>query len=98
MAQMQLLIWDTEITPAGEGRATVTARKPLSRMSVAQAAKLLGCSAWTVGRLYRCGLLGGWKPGQAAVRSDGRASNAALVLDAASVLHYKESVTQRGVF
>jgi excisionase family DNA binding protein len=98
MAQMQLLIWDTEITPAGEGRATVTARKPLHRLTCTQAAKLLGCSEWTVRRLFRLGLLSGWKPGATRTRSDGRQSNATLVLDAESVLKHKESSTRRGVF
>jgi hypothetical protein len=96
--QMQLLIWESEITQSGEGRAVVTARKPLSRMSVSQAAKLLGCGKGAVWRAYRAGLITGWKPGALAQRKDGRASNAALVLDAGSVLAYKESVTRRGVF
>lgn len=96
--QMQLLIWESEVTPAGDGRAVVTARKPLYRMSVRQAARLLGCSEWVVAKAYRHGRISGWKPGAIATRRDGRKSNAALVLDAASVLAYKESVTQRGVF
>lgn len=96
--QLTLCIWESEITPAGDGRAVITARKPLSRLSVAQAAKLLGCTEWTVRKLYREGLLSGWKPGAAKRRRDGRASNAALVLDAESVLRYKQSVSQRGMF
>ena len=96
--QLQLLVWESEVTPAGEGRAVVQARKPLYRMSVKQAARVLNCSEWTVSRAYRMGKLSGWKPGAMAVRGDGRSSNAAIVLDAESVLSYKESVTQRGVF
>lgn len=96
--QMQLLIWESEVTAAGDGRAVVTARKPLSRMSSSQAARLLGCSEWTVRKLYRLGLLTGWKPGAARKRRDGRESNAGLVLDAESVLRYKQSVTQRGAY
>jgi excisionase family DNA binding protein len=96
---MQLLIWESDVihdtTPAGESRATVVARKPLSRMSVKQAAKLLGCSCFTVRKAFRAGMITGWKPGAVAVRKDGRTSNAALVLDAGSVLAYKESVTRR---
>jgi excisionase family DNA binding protein len=95
--QLTLCIWESEITPAGDGRAVITARKPLSRMSTVQAAKLLGCTEWTVRKLFRLGLITGWKPGAARQRRDGQASNAALVLDAGSVLAYKESVTQRGV-
>jgi excisionase family DNA binding protein len=67
-------------------------------MSSGQAAKMLGCTEWTVRKLFREGLLSGWKPGAARKRSDGRASNAALVLDAGSVLRYKESVSQKGMF
>ena len=96
--QMQLLIWESEVTPAGAGRAVVTAHKPLYRMTVKQAAKVLQCSEWVVAKAYRHGLISGWKPGAIQKRKDGRKSNAALVLDAGSVLAYKESVTQRGVF
>lgn len=94
----QLLIWESEVTSTSEGQAVVTARKPLFRMSVKQAAKLLGCSTRVVSKAFRCGKLSGWKPGAVAVRKDGRASNASLVLDAESVLRYKESVTERGVY
>lgn len=96
--QMQLLIWESEITQAGPGRAVVTARKPLSRMSVEQAARLLGCSERVVAKAFRHGRITGWKPGAVAARRDGKTSNAALVLDAGSVLAYKESVTARGIF
>ena len=96
--QLTLCIWETDVTAAGEGRAIVTARKPLYRMSVKQAAKLLGCSEQTVCKAFRLGKISGWKPGAIANRKDGRQSNAALVLDAGSVLGYKESVTQRGIF
>jgi hypothetical protein len=96
--QLQLLVWESEVTPAGEGRAVVTARKPLYRMTVRQAAKVLNCSEWVVSKAFRHGKISGWKPGAIQQRRDGRKSNAALVLDAGSVLAYKESVTQRGVF
>lgn len=95
---MTLLIWESEVTPAGENRATCVAKKPLFRMSRRQAAKMLGCSEWTVSRLYRDGILGGWKPGGAKKRADGKGSNASIVLDAGSVLAYKQSVSQTGVF
>ncbi len=87
--QMTLCIWESEITPAGDGRATIVARKPISHMSRKQAARLLGCSEWTVSDLYRMGLLKGCKPGARAVRRDGKASNAAVRLDSESVLRYK---------
>jgi hypothetical protein len=94
----QLLIWESTVTAAGDGRAVVTAQKPLYRMSVKQAARVLQCSTWTISKLYRTGMISGWKPGQVATRRDGRKSNACIVLDAGSVLKYKESVSQRGVF
>lgn len=96
--QLTLCIWETEIQPAGENRAVVVARKPLHRLSVGQAAKMLGCGKDAVWRAFRAGLITGWKPGARSVRRDGRKSNAALVLDAESVMRYKESVTQRGIF
>ena len=96
--QLTLCIWETEVQAAGENRAVVVARKPLHRLSSGQAAKILGCSEWTVRKLYRMGILSGWKPGAACTRRDGRQSNASLVLDAESVLRYKQAVAQKGVF
>jgi excisionase family DNA binding protein len=89
--QLTLLVWESEVTRTGEGEVRIRACKPLSRMSTAQAAKCLGCSEWTVNKLYRAGVLKGWKPGASVKRKDGRASNAALVLDAESVLRHKEN-------
>lgn len=96
--QLTLCIWESEITRSGDNTVTLTARRPLSRMSTRQAARLLGCSEWTVQKLYRDGILSGWKPGGLKVRKDGKRSNAAVVLDAGSVLEYKQQVSQRGVF
>jgi hypothetical protein len=88
--QLQLLIWESEVTRTGTGSVTLTARRPLSTMSCAHAAKVLGCSRWTVQNLYQAGLLDGYKPGARVVRKDGRGSNAALRLDSGSVLEYRE--------
>ena len=88
--QLHLLIWESEVLPAGEGRVTVVARRPLSHMGRAQAAKILGCSAWTVSDLFRLGLITGYKPGARVKRKDGKASNAALRIDSGSVLLYKQ--------
>ncbi len=88
--QLHLLIWESEVVQSGEGRVTVTARRPLSHMSRKQAAKVLGCSEWTVSDLFRLGLLDGYKPGARVKRKDGRASNAALRLDSGSVLLFKQ--------
>jgi len=98
MAEQLLMIWDSEITRTGANTVSVRACQPLHRMSTKQAAKLLGTSQWQIQKLYRDGILSGWKPGGLHVRKDGRRSNARMVLDAASVLSYKEKVTQRGVF
>ena len=88
--QLHLLIWESEVVTAGEGRVTVIARRPLSHMSRKQAARVLGCSEWTVSDLFRLRLLGGYKPGARVRRKDGKASNAALRLDSGSVLLYKQ--------
>lgn len=91
--QMQLLIWESDVvhdvTPAGESRATVVARRPLSHMSRKQAAKVLGCSEQVITELYRHHQLEGYKPGGWRVRKDGKASNAKLRLCSGSVLRYK---------
>lgn len=94
----QLLIWDSEVTREADGAARVVARKPLFRMSIKQAAALLGCPRDTVERLYRSGIIGGWKPGEnpQVKRKDGRKSNAKVVLDAGSVLRHKAAVTSQG--
>lgn len=88
---MQLLIWESEIVTTGPGKVEITARRPLSHMSVKQAAKVLGVSEWTVRDLFRCKLLDGFKPGARRQRKDGKPSNAALRLDSGSVLEYKAS-------
>jgi len=92
------LVWDTEITRHADNTVTLRASKPLHRMSTRQAAKLLGCSEWTVQKLFQRGVLTGWKPGGLVKRKDGRASNSAIVLDAAALLEYKQSVSRAGVF
>ena len=91
-------VWESEITPAGDGRSIVQARKPVTTLSVSQAAGILGCGKDAVWRAYRAGLITGSKPGARAMRKDGKASNAALVLDAQSVLAYKQSVSRAGMF
>ena len=98
MTEQLTLAWDTEITRHADNTVTLRAARPLHRMSTRQAARLLGCSEWTVGKLFRAGVLSGWKPGAAAKRKDGRASNACLVLDAGGVLLYKQAVSRSGVY
>ena len=92
MEQLHLLIWETDVSTGVNGRVTMTARRPLSHMGRKQAAKVLGCSEWTVSDLFRLGLLDGYKPGARVRRADGKASNAKLRLDSASVLGYKEKM------
>ena len=88
--QLQLLIWESEVTRTGAGTVTLTARRPLSTMSCAHAAKLLGLGRDRVYDLYQAGLIEGYKPGAVAVRKDGRKSNATVRLDSGSVLGYRE--------
>jgi hypothetical protein len=88
--QLTLCLWETSIERGPDGAVTLRPRVPMSHMGVRQAAKVLGCSPWTVGDLYRAGLLDGYKPGAKVKRRDGRASNAALRLDSESVLRYRE--------
>jgi hypothetical protein len=87
--QLTLLIWETEVTRAGDGVVTLKAGKPLSQISAKRAARMLEVSEWTVQKLWRLGLLEGYKPGAARKRRDDKGSNARLVLDAESVLRYK---------
>lgn len=95
--QLTLLIWESDVTTDGNNRAVVTARKPVFAMGLAQAAKVLRCSEWTVRMLYKDGILTGYKAG-ARTRKDGKRSNAKVRLDSASVLEYKAAITQAGVF
>jgi len=98
MAEQMLMIWESEVTRHGDNSVTLRAQQPLHRLTTKQAAKLLGTTQWQVQKLYRCGILSGWKPGGLHRRKDGRANNARMVLDAASVLAYKAAVAQRGAF
>jgi hypothetical protein len=96
--ELPLFVWATEVRQTGDGRAELVARKPVRDLSVKKAAEIIGCPREVVWRIFRAGLITGSKPGAIAVRKDGRGSNAALRLDAESVLRYKESRTQRGLF
>lgn len=87
--ELPLFVWATRVVRRGDGRAELVAVKPQKELSVAEAAQILCVRPRTVRRLWRYGLIGGWKPGAVAARRDGRESNAALVLDAESVLRYK---------
>ncbi len=62
----------------------------MSVMSAKRAGEILGLGVDRIYDLYQAGLIEGCKPGAMAVRKDGRRSNAALRLDSASVLEYKE--------
>ena len=88
--EKQLLVWNTDAVRDDVGAVRLVAKTPLSHMSTKQAAAVLGLSVWTVGDLYRLKLITGFKPGARRPRTDGKASSAALRLDAESVLRYKE--------
>ena len=87
--ELPLFVWATRVIRHEDGRAELVASHPKRDLSVAETAKLLGITPRTVRRIWKHGLIDGWKPGAVAERSDGRASNAALVLDAESVMRYK---------
>ena len=85
-----LMIWESEVTRTGPKSVSITAKRPLDTMTRAQAAKVLGVSPWTVSNLFRSGYLTGHKPGARVIRKDGKASNATVRLDTASVLKYHQ--------
>jgi len=87
--QLTLLIWETDVVRSGDGQVTLRASRPLSQVTARRAARMLDVSVRTIQKLFRMGLLDGYKPGGAVKRRDGRGSNARLVLDAESVLRYK---------
>jgi hypothetical protein len=88
--QTQVLIWESVVKSNESGGMTVTALRPVSSISVAQAAQVLGMSRWHVGHLCRAGLISGYKPGAVVVRKDGRRNNATWRLDSGSVLDYRQ--------
>lgn len=96
--ELPLFVWATRVVRLGDGRAELVAVKPKKELTVREAAEILGTTRKVVMRLRKAGFIDGWKPGAIAQRSDGRDSNAALVLDADSVLRYKQRGTQRGLF
>jgi hypothetical protein len=96
--ELPLFVWATRVVKRGDGRAELVAVKPKKDLSVAEAAQILSVKPRTVRRLWRYGLIDGWKPGAVAERSDSRESNAALVLDAESVLRYKAQKQRSELF
>lgn len=88
--ELPLFVWATKVVRHGDGRAELVAIAPKKDLSVAEAGRILAVSERTVRRLWKHGVIRGWKPGAIAVRSDGRESNATLVLDAESVMRYKQ--------
>ena len=86
--ELPLFVWATRVIKRGDGRAELVAVKPRKWLSVAEVAEILGVKPHTVRRLRKYGLIDGWKPGAVVERRDGRESNAALILDAESVLRY----------
>ena len=96
----QLMLWESEIQQAGDGRAVVVAKKPVATCGIERVLIILGMedtpgSRWTIYNLVRCGVLKAWKPGAVQKRKDGKRSNAKLVFDMESVLLYKESIRER---
>lgn len=93
--ELPLFVWATRVIKRGDGRAELVAVSPKKDLSVAEAAQILSVQPRTVRRLWKYKVIRGGKPGAVVQqRKDGRGSNAALVLDAESVLLYREK-TQR---
>ena len=93
-AKQVALFWESEVVRSPSGDVTVKAIQPVSHMSRKQAARALGCTMQVITDLFRHGMLSGYKPGGWRVRKDGKASNAALRLNADSVLRYKQRQEQ----
>jgi hypothetical protein len=88
--QLTFCLWDTAVERQADGSVKLRPRAPMSVMSAKRAGEILGLGVDRIYDLYQAGLIEGCKPGAMAVRKDGRRSNAALRLDSASVLEYKE--------
>lgn len=86
--QLKFTIWETTVSRGADGHARLEPVAPVATLSVPEAGNLMGLGRDRVRRLYQEGHLEGWKPGGGAIRRDGKASNARLRLDAASVLRY----------
>ena len=51
-----------EVLPQGDGSVLVKPGKPVSKLTVAQAAELAHCSVWGIYRLHDAGLIQGERP------------------------------------
>lgn len=96
------MLWDTEITQAGDGRAVLTARKPLSTCDTERALATLGMdntrgARWTLFRLRQEGLIRGEQIGAVKKRRDGRASNAKITWDVESLIRHRQRVREREI-
>lgn len=49
-------------TPRGDGTFVVSPGKPAQKLTLRQAARMLGRSYWTIWRLYQAGMLAGERP------------------------------------
>lgn len=94
---LPIFAWFTLVRRTGDGRAELEAIRPVVNMSQAEAGRILGMSGHDVRRLWRAGIIAGSQPGANATRRDGRANNARIVLDAASVTAYKRSITREAM-
>lgn len=95
---LPLFAWFTRVRRTGDGRAEIEAVRPLKNLTAQQAGEILGMAGHEVRRLWKAGIIAGSKPGAIATRSDGRANNARIVLDAGSVMAYKASISRPAMF
>lgn len=93
-----MLLWETEVRSGADGTAQVLARRPVLECDVDRARIYLGgkevVSRRQVWRLYQLGKITGYKPGAVARRTDGRGSNAKLVLSVESIMRYRAAQLQ----
>lgn len=96
----QLMLWVTEVTQAGDGRAVVTAKTPAMEGGIEKARKALGgpdvVSRDDVYTLLRLGYIKARKNNPGRKRKDGRASNTKWIFDLVSCASHKRRMEKAG--
>lgn len=96
----QLMLWVTEVSRAGDGRAVLTARTPALEGGMDKARKALGgldvVSRDDVYALLRMGYIKARKNNPGKKRKDGRASNTKWVFDLVSCASHKRRMEASG--
>lgn len=96
----QLMLWVTEVSQAGDGRAVVTAKTPALEGGIDKARKALGgldvVSRDDVYVLLRLGYIRARKNNPGRRRSDGKASNTKWIFDLVSCASHKARMDKAG--